>query len=398
VRVEAVDLLRSLLMILMALDHTRDYFGNLEFDATKPLRSRHAMLLTRWVTHLCVPGLVALTGASVYLQRQRGMNKGLSRDRQPRLVRKLWVVLQTLPFEDEILLICEAFKMNLNNVFNVGKVIATLGIEFYFKSVHGGEHAAESIGKLDVDLVFVELNRKFMSPVTGELFHRTLGFGHAYNSCGVPHVSLSLGVCGYVLPHLMDGECSAFDSFPALRAESPSAAVKILARQGIVRSMSRANKTGPSDLGNSKTGFRSAPQEAYLRLLIVTSDLSHQVNQLLRSFDVTQPQFNVLRILAGAGPEGLGRNEITARMVTITPDMTRLLNRMTDKGWVVRERGTEDRREVPTTLTPAGKRLLRRIDDPLARLHAEQFDALGTNETGHLLRLLKMIMKAEPNC
>ena len=132
--------------------------------------------------------------------------------------------------------------------------------------------------------------------------------------------------------------------------------------------------------------------------MTVTNHLSHQVDQLLRSFDVTQPQFNVLRILAGAGPEGLGRNEITARMVTTTPDMTRLLNRMMDKGWVVRERGTEDRREVPTRLTAAGKRQLKKIDAPLARLHAEQFESVSSNEMGHLLQLLKVIMEAEPHC
>jgi DNA-binding MarR family transcriptional regulator len=162
--------------------------------------------------------------------------------------------------------------------------------------------------------------------------------------------------------------------------------------------MTRANNKRPSEPYQRQTRFLSGPQEAYLRLLTVTNHLSHQVDQLLRSFDVTQPQFNVLRILAGAGPEWLGRNEITARMVTTTPDMTRLLNRMMDKGWVVRERGAEDRREVPTRLTTAGRHLLKKIDAPLARLHSEQFRAVNPNEMGHLLQLLKMIMEAEPHC
>ena len=159
--------------------------------------------------------------------------------------------------------------------------------------------------------------------------------------------------------------------------------------------MSRTNKGTPTP---PHASFRGASHEAYLRLLTLTSRLSHQVDQLLRSFDVTQPQFNVLRILAGAGPAGLGRNEITARMVTTTPDMTRLLNRMMDKGWIVRERGTEDRREVPTTLTAAGRQLLKKIDAPLARLHAEQFEAMSASETGNLLSLLKKILDAEMHC
>lgn len=71
-RVEAVDLVRGLLMILMALDHTRDYFSNVTIDPTDPLASWPALFVTRWVTHVCAPGFVALTGASVFLQRQRG--------------------------------------------------------------------------------------------------------------------------------------------------------------------------------------------------------------------------------------------------------------------------------------------------------------------------------------
>jgi DNA-binding MarR family transcriptional regulator len=128
----------------------------------------------------------------------------------------------------------------------------------------------------------------------------------------------------------------------------------------------------------------------------MTSRLSHEVDQMLRSFDISQSQFNVLRILAGAGPEGLGRNEIAARMITTTPDMTRLLNRMMEKGWVVRERGTEDRREVPTTLTAAGKLLLSKVDAPLAEFHAKQFDLISSLEIRQLLKLLRRIAAAEP--
>jgi uncharacterized membrane protein len=71
-RLEAVDLVRGLLMLFMALDHTRDYFSNIFIDPTNPLQSWPALFATRWVTHLCAPGFVALCGTSVYLQRQRG--------------------------------------------------------------------------------------------------------------------------------------------------------------------------------------------------------------------------------------------------------------------------------------------------------------------------------------
>jgi len=77
-RLESIDILRGLLMILMAIDHTRDYFTYLppSFDPTDPGRSWPALFLTRWITHLCAPGFIALAGASVYLQRRRGKTAG----------------------------------------------------------------------------------------------------------------------------------------------------------------------------------------------------------------------------------------------------------------------------------------------------------------------------------
>lgn len=75
-RIATVDLLRGLLMIVMALDHTRDFFSSATVDATDPLKSWPALFFTRWITHLCAPGFVALAGTSVYLQRRRGLSAG----------------------------------------------------------------------------------------------------------------------------------------------------------------------------------------------------------------------------------------------------------------------------------------------------------------------------------
>ncbi len=75
-RIAAVDVVRGLIMILMALDHTRDYFSNATVSPTDPVHSYPILFFTRWITHLCAPGFVALAGTSVYLQQKRGRTRG----------------------------------------------------------------------------------------------------------------------------------------------------------------------------------------------------------------------------------------------------------------------------------------------------------------------------------
>src|ERR1700728_665352 len=89
-RVAAVDLLRGFLMVVMALDHTRDFFSNATVDPTDPLTSWPALFFTRWITHLCAPGFVALVGTSIYLQRQRCRTHNA--DAQKLVTRGLWLI------------------------------------------------------------------------------------------------------------------------------------------------------------------------------------------------------------------------------------------------------------------------------------------------------------------
>jgi DNA-binding MarR family transcriptional regulator len=110
--------------------------------------------------------------------------------------------------------------------------------------------------------------------------------------------------------------------------------------------------------------FVSLEQEVYLSILRTASELSYAVDQFFGQFDITQSQYNVLRILRGAGAEGLCRNEISERMVTATPDMTRLLDRMEKAGWVTRKRAEDDRRQVSTHITKSGMELLARLEKP----------------------------------
>jgi uncharacterized membrane protein len=89
-RVVAVDVIRGLIMIIMALDHTRDFFSSALVNATDPAQSWPMLFFTRWITHLCAPGFVALAGTSIYLQRQRGRTRGQTAQRLA--TRGLWLL------------------------------------------------------------------------------------------------------------------------------------------------------------------------------------------------------------------------------------------------------------------------------------------------------------------
>jgi DNA-binding MarR family transcriptional regulator len=130
--------------------------------------------------------------------------------------------------------------------------------------------------------------------------------------------------------------------------------------------MARAKKSSLATALKQNRPFVSLEQEVYLSILRTASELSYAVDQFFRQFDITQSQYNVLRILRGVGADGLCRNEISERMVTATPDMTRLLDRMEKAGWVTRKRAEDDRRQVSTHITKSGMELLARLEKPTA--------------------------------
>ncbi len=134
--------------------------------------------------------------------------------------------------------------------------------------------------------------------------------------------------------------------------------------------------------------FATLEQEALLGIERTAAILSHAVADALRPYGITPTQYNVLRILRGAGEQGLCRNEVRDRLVAQVPDVTRLLDRMEEMGFVDRERAAADRRMVFTRITRKGIQLLARLDAPVARLHQRQLGHLGAAKLRTLIRLL----------
>jgi DNA-binding MarR family transcriptional regulator len=137
--------------------------------------------------------------------------------------------------------------------------------------------------------------------------------------------------------------------------------------------------------------FSSLEQEAYLSLGRTWARLEHEFGEALKAYNVTPTQYNVLRILRGAGEQGLCRGEIMERMIARVPDATRLLDRMESAGLIVRERSTEDRRFVTTRITDEGLRIVAAAEAPVTALHRKQFTALGEADLRHLVRILALV-------
>jgi len=129
----------------------------------------------------------------------------------------------------------------------------------------------------------------------------------------------------------------------------------------------------------------------FVALLKTADTLGQEAEQLLKAAGLTGAQYNVLRILRGAEPEGLACRGIGDRMISHDPDITRLLDRMEKRGVISRERQTDDRRVVKTRITAQGLRLLKTLDQPVHDLHKRQFRRLPAARLKTLSELLEEV-------
>lgn len=137
--------------------------------------------------------------------------------------------------------------------------------------------------------------------------------------------------------------------------------------------------------------FGSPQQEAFLSVGRTWAVLEHSISEALKPHGITPTQYNVLRILRGAGQGGLCRSEIVDRMIAQVPDATRLLDRLQAADLIVRQRSEEDRRFVTTRITGAGLELLTTLDGVVDALHERQFEGVAPDDLRTLIRLLEQL-------
>jgi DNA-binding MarR family transcriptional regulator len=135
--------------------------------------------------------------------------------------------------------------------------------------------------------------------------------------------------------------------------------------------------------------------EVFVNLFRAADALARGAESLLKSTGLSGAQYNVLRILRGAGSEGLACSEIGCRMISRDPDITRLLDRMESRGLIARARGKEDRRVVKTRITAEGLRVLEKLDAPVRELHRRQLHHIPAKELRQLSRLLERVRETE---
>jgi len=138
-----------------------------------------------------------------------------------------------------------------------------------------------------------------------------------------------------------------------------------------------------------KKPFRLREEEAFVNVQRTADALLQGLAETLKPAGLSATQYNVLRILRGAEPKGLACREIGERMVTRDPDVTRLLDRLEDRGLVTRTRDRDDRRVIMTRITDDGLRVLGELEAPIADMHTRQLGHLGAAGLRTLIDLLE---------
>ena len=137
--------------------------------------------------------------------------------------------------------------------------------------------------------------------------------------------------------------------------------------------------------------IRLLEEEASLNIVRTADVLMAKVMDVLKPYGLSATQYNVLRILRGAGSAGACCKDVANRMLTRDPDITRLMDRLEKRGLLTRDRAKEDRRFVTIRLTGAGLDMVNELDGPVAQLHRKQMSHMKADQLRSLVGLLEEV-------
>jgi DNA-binding MarR family transcriptional regulator len=141
--------------------------------------------------------------------------------------------------------------------------------------------------------------------------------------------------------------------------------------------------------GKERRHFDSREQEAFLSLWRTYDRLRALEDELFARYELTPQQYNALRLLAAERPGRLRTLDLAGRLVSRAPDITRLLDKLEQRGLIERDRPSDNRRVVNVGISDAGLNLLRALREPLRECHTRQLGHLSARELGELIVLLR---------
>jgi len=136
-------------------------------------------------------------------------------------------------------------------------------------------------------------------------------------------------------------------------------------------------------------------ERTFIELVRAVTHLSCGVADTLRPYRLKAPQYNVMRILRGAGEAGMPCGEIAGRVITRDPDVTRLLDRLERRGLVLRSRSGSDRRIVMARITTEGLAILGKLDAPMLETHDRQLAHMKKKRMRRLVELAQEVRSAK---
>jgi len=142
--------------------------------------------------------------------------------------------------------------------------------------------------------------------------------------------------------------------------------------------------------------FSSVEEEAFIAILRTADQLQQRLVEFLKPHGLSPTQFNALRILRGAGEAGLPCSEISERMINHDPDITRLLDRLEQRGFVERQRDERDRRVHIARIARAGLQILKDLDRPVEEFHSHSIPKVGQAGLQSLIRQLEKVRQSFP--